>query len=175
MNLAHEARSILEDAGYITAVPDQDSLMFYFEDNSLLGFIVIHERSETILDHWEEQQDSFLRHHAMRLRREPNKAWNVYSIHLTSDKPRTEVSGQLFQIEEDFRGTRKLVRAGIETKSDLLRALLPLLPIQNLIAVQPEDAYENLRERLATQNSSLAGILGDTQVHELVALLTEEE
>lgn len=175
MNLISEARSLLETAGYETAMPDVGGSMFYFEDYSLMGFVSAHQSINDILNQWEAEQDSFLRRHAVRFSTAPTKAWNIYSVYLTASKIPPQMLSKLSEIEEDFRGTRKLVRSDIETRLDLKQALLTFLPIQNVVTVEAEDVLERLRDRLASVDRTLPDLITETSAKELAHRLLEEE
>jgi hypothetical protein len=164
----HYARAVLEEAKYDTFEQSTTEDVFYFEDNSVLGFVKNCESVDTILSSWESIQDSFLRRYALRLRSETNKSWNVYSIYLSKDECSEEQKRKVFEIEENFRSTRKLVRTGIKSRSDIRNALLPLLPIQNLLSLRTEDIEQRLRERLSPDGSNpLVELLGPKTVKEL--------
>ena len=172
MNLLHKARAILEDAEYVTFSPGQTDDTFYFEDDCVLGFVRECENCVTIVNNWESIQDSFLKENSIRLRAEPNKAWNVYSVFLTNEDCPEDQKGILFGIEEDFRGTRKIIRTGIKSSSDLRDALVALLPIQNLMSLETEAAEERLRQRLSPDGDSpLVELLGTKTAEEIARLL----
>lgn len=86
-----------------------------------------------------------------------------------------QMSSKLSEIEEDFRGTRKLVRSDIETRSELKQALLTFLPIQNVITLEAEDVLERLRDRLASVDRNLPDLITETSAKELAHRLLEEE
>ena len=60
MNIIHYARAILEEANYETFEQSPSRNVFYFEDNSVLGFVKDCEDVSTILSSWESIQDSNL-------------------------------------------------------------------------------------------------------------------
>src|SRR5689334_11500214 len=97
----------------MTWLPRPDANVLAFEDISVLGQVHVLDSAETILANWQLLQDTFLRDNADRLSRDASKAWNVYTVLLTSDSPNAEVSARLFSIEDDFRGTRKIARTGV--------------------------------------------------------------
>lgn len=172
MNVIHEARSILEKANYQTHAQNLSSDVFYFEDFSILGFVKVCETIESLINGWESSQDSFLKEHALRLRSEPNKAWNVYSVFLSTQECPDHKKSKLFEIEEDFRGARKIARAGIKTRQDLQLSLLPLLPMKNLMSLKTEDVEERLRKRLSPDGDSpLLELIGQKTAEELARIL----
>jgi hypothetical protein len=161
MQILEEARRILENFDY--AVSSSSAEMLRFEDDALMGFIC-DLRLADILGTWVRRQDDFLKTNAPFLRNSAIKSWNLYSIFLTSDKPDVESQTQLVSIQEDFRATRKIVQAGVETASDVSRALYPLIPIQNIAALQTTDSVRKLRGRLTTLPMQAVNVLLDERV-----------
>jgi len=174
MNIIHYARAILEEANYETFEQSPSRNVFYFEDNSVLGFVKDCEDVSTILSSWESIQDSYLKEYTLRLRSETNKSWNVYSVYLSQSECSKEQRQKICEIEENFRGTRKIVRTGINSRSDIRKALLPFLPIQNLLSLRTEDIELRLRERLSPDGSNpLVELLGPKTVKELTRIMEE--
>src|SRR5690348_10884318 len=120
MRILEEARSVLEKYSYLLSSMNSD--MLEFEDETLMGFICELPLPD-ILQTWARRQDDFLKKNATALRNSALKSWNLYSIFLSSDKPDTANQRQLTNIQEDFRASRKIVQAGVETTNDVLRAL----------------------------------------------------
>jgi hypothetical protein len=154
MDLSAEARRLLESSKYrIFPGPSED--IFYFEDSSLLGFVWIAPNPELLVKEWQRLQDSFLGDKDLQLRKSKDKSWNAYSVLLTE----LDVSGKqahaLLKIEEDFRGTRKIAKVGLRTAGQLMRALLPLLAIQNLVELERDNSKERLRSRLSRLDPAL--------------------
>src|ERR1051325_3174630 len=108
MNLVDEAQQILEQTGYYVRSSNLGE-SFDFEDETLYGFLKIYPSAEAIVEHWEKEQDEFLQRYARRIRANPPKAWNAYSVFLTATDAPGDVKTELRQIEDDFRGTRKIV------------------------------------------------------------------
>jgi hypothetical protein len=135
MNLLYEAQLILEEANYYVRAGTKEDTCF-FEDQSLYGFIIVSPTVADILGRWETEQDAFLKAHADTIRANPGKAWNAYSVFLTwehSSENANAAEIKLLQIEEDFRGTRKIAGSGVVSPDDVRRALRPLLPIENKV------------------------------------------
>lgn len=147
MNLSAEALRLLESSNYRT-YPGAGDDVFHFEDSSLLGFVWIAPNPAALVKEWQRRQDSFLSDNHLQLRQSKDKSWNAYSVLLTEPDVSTEEVHALLKIEEDFRGTRKIAKAGLRTTELLVRALLPLLPIQNLVELERDDSRERLRSRL---------------------------
>jgi hypothetical protein len=146
MSLLDSLTSILRQSGYsVTSAKDMPSVIF--EDESILGLAVEFPTAKQLFDDWEATQDGFLQSNAWALRRAGTKSWNVYCAFLSAD-------GDVHQalraalIEENFRGARKLVGTGIQTDEDLVRAVLPLLPIQHAVGTRVDNARDLLLERL---------------------------
>ena len=97
---------------------------------------------------WCDRQDEFLKRNATLLRNSALKSWNLYSVFLSSGVPNENDKKQLVIIEEDFRASRKIVHTAIETASDVMRALYPFIPIQNIAALEGTDSIRRLRGRL---------------------------
>ncbi|MFY9730743.1 MAG: hypothetical protein WAK24_09050 [Candidatus Acidiferrales bacterium] len=148
MNTLAEARRLLESSKYRTFPADSNDV-FYFEDSSLLGFVWIASSPDVLLEQWRRLQDSFLREKDLQLRQSKDKSWNAYSVLLTEPDVSGDRANEFLKIEEDFRGTRKIAKAGLHTISQVTRALLPLLAIQNLVELERDDSKERLRSRLS--------------------------
>ena len=133
-----------------------------FEDASVLGFVAEFETVAALLAGWQSAEETFLRTHAAALRRDPRKAWNLYTVLLTPEPAATEQRGTLFAIEENFRATRKLARAGISTERDVENALGALLPIRHRMDLTNEDVLELVNGRLsALPSEAVRSLLDD--------------
>ena len=119
----------------------------YFEDDSLLGIVWVGELNAIIAD-WETVQDRFIQENAPKLRRSPTKTWNLYVVCLASERANEHTQTLLSNIQEDFRGARKIVQSGITNETQLTRALYPFLPIQHLVSLDSEDPVAKIRGRL---------------------------
>lgn len=168
MDLAQAARALLEGAGYrVTAAVDPQ--IFYFEDESLFGFVWACDSVSDLLTGWLEQQDSFLIRQAERLRQSPRKSWNAYCVCLTTAQASDKDRHELLAIEEDFRGARKIGRADVNTVEDLRQALLPLTAIQNVVQLESIDALGRLRSKLTSEIPAdcVSGLLSEMSLEEL--------
>ena len=148
-----------------------------FEDASILGFISEFPTVRQLLDGWQEAQDHFLRSNASDLRRDRRKSWNVYSIVLTPERASDDQARALVAVEEDFRATRKVARAGISTDRDVENALAVLLPIRHRVSLGTENALGRVADRLKLlPPTAVASLLRDASGEGFVAsLLSEEE
>jgi hypothetical protein len=146
MRILEEARSVLEKNRYLVSSRSEE--MLQFEDETLLGF-VCELPLEVLLRSWSQRQDEFLRSNARLLDNSALKAWNLYSVFLSPEVPDEGARKSLVAIEEDFRASRKIVSAGIQTGTDVTRALYPFIPIQNIAALESSDSLRQLRSRLS--------------------------
>lgn len=176
MVLIDEAQIILNEAGYKTKYPAEMDNVFYFEDRSLLGFVAVCSSVDELIQNWREKEGEFLKRHARRLRDVPQKAWNAYSVFLTREEIKdTRMRAKLLTIEEDFQGTRKIARVGLVSHADVVRALFPLLPIQNRVTLVSEDLFMRLRDRVELPQRLLLALFKGVDSKEIARILLEEE
>ena len=173
MNIFDETKRILDSAGYRTKFPVEKTEVLYFEDDSLFGSINVFDNVDALLSNWQRRQEDFLKINAIRIRNSP-KAWNAYSIFLTPSGCGNEERTKLLAIEEDFRGTRKIARSSVFTRQDLIRALLPLLPIQYLVTLISGDSMKMLRTRLNLSEVEKSTLLGEYTPREVVSIFLGE-
>lgn len=148
MEIVAQCASLLRRCGYEVEVTDfVGKTTLYFEDESLIGFIWV-EALDAIVAEWQKVQDEFIRANATKLRRSLLKTWNLYMVCLSDAKATPEQQLALASIQEDFRGARKIVQSGIASETQLLRALYPLIPIQNLVSLEAEDPIAKVRGRI---------------------------
>lgn len=174
MNLSEETRSVLEMGGFRTAEGLQALKAVYFEDPTIVGAVFFYDDLSDLVDTWERNQDSFLGTNSRAIRSDPIKAWNIYTVHLTADCGGPRQISDAFNIEQDFRGTRKIVRTGLSTKSDVREALLPLLPLQHRTSITTTDISERLRERLHLLSPVLSRLIDQTNLEGVEQDLLEE-
>jgi len=163
MRLLEEAGNVLRKHGYLLSFLHED--MLQFEDDTLLGFIC-ELPLKSILDSWTNRQDEFLKRNAISLRNSALKSWNLYSVFISSDVPDEIEQRAVVEIEEDFRATRKIVQTGITTASEIMRALYPFIPIQNVAAVEAADSLRKLQERLSGLPKDAVTVLLDERISE---------
>ncbi len=173
--LLDDIRAVLDGAGFETSLPRPDSLTLHFEDVSVIGHVHVLDSGEEIAATWQAIQDEFLRQNSSRFMKDITKAWNIYTIVVTSSLPTPDVAAALFAIEEDFRGTRKIARAGIVTREDVVVALAPVLPLQNVLAVGLVDAKQRLVERLEAVSPALRQLATESTPEAIVASLLVTE
>ena len=107
MDLAQEARALLESAHYRGSAAEERN-MFYFEDESLFGFVWVADTVQELINEWQERQDDFLVRQADQLRESGQKSWNAYCVCLTAASADSDNRRELLVVEEDFRGARKI-------------------------------------------------------------------
>lgn len=147
-----------------------------FEDASVLGFVAEFASVAALLDEWIHAEETFLREHAVELRRDRRKAWNVYSILLTQERASAEQTKRLIAVEENFQATRKIARAGIAIDRDIDNALGVLLPIRHRVSLSSENALDLLRDRLsALPPSAVHSMLVGGNGEDIADALVREE
>jgi len=165
MKLVDEARSVLERAGY--RVFSKEPVSCQFEDETVMGFLAAFESGEEIVSQWRDRQTSFLRMNAVRLRQAGIKSWNIYSVFLADVNYSKETGRELLSIEEDFQSTRKIAQANLTSSADVVRSLLPLIPIQNIVQLRQGESHATLRERISDKR--VAALLQLDTIDELVS------
>jgi hypothetical protein len=140
---------VLNEAGFIThlASVDQTSIVC-FEDDVLTGFGCIFEDPESLLTRWKTIEMSLLMRYAPNLRAAGEKAWNVYCVFLCSSSVNLDQRRQVRWIEEDLERTRKITGCGLVSREDVVRCLLPILPLQFQPVIRVEDVTERLQARI---------------------------
>ena len=173
MRILDAAAQALSLAGYTTQQVGEE---LRFEDASILGFATEFATAQELIEGWKHAEDTFLRASASALRRDRRKAWNIYSVLLTSGRVGDDELPQVLAIEEEFRATRKIARAGLATDQDVVAALKPLLPMQRVVTLHSEDAIARVSDRLpALSQSSIDAMLRGTSPEHLAQLLLAEE
>jgi len=79
---------------------------------------------------------------AAQFRAAGDKAWNVYSVFVTEARASIEEHRQVRWIEEDLERTRKITATGVIAREDVVKALLPLLPIMAKPVLAPDVARD---------------------------------
>ena len=174
-NILSDVKAVLHTAGYVTHMPQPTSTSLYFEDSYVLGVVFTLTTVNDIRTSWETLQDRFLRENAKRLVLDPFKAWNCYTVLLTPESAIKEDATALCAIEEDFRGTRKIVRSGVSTRTDVELALAPLLPLRRLVSLTPENVRTRLAQRLGEVGSPLQALLSETPANRIASALVDPE
>lgn len=152
IDIATQAEVFLREAGYQTWVWNGASPpVTCFENPTIVGFLHVFDSAEDLLANWEEAQARVLARHTAPLRAAGAKAWNVYSIFLTSEHA-PSLRRDVERLEEDFSLTRKIARTAIQVAEDLDHALMPLAPIK----AQPILKNANVEDRLRARAKDIA-------------------
>ena len=172
MDIFTQAEIILRDAHYETwTFTGSTGPVTCFENAALMGFVHVFDSADSLLGTWKENQQVALARHAASLRGAGAKAWNVYSIFLTSDQD-ARGGYEIERIEEDFSLTRKIARACIVTPNDLEKALLPLLSIRSKPLLGASNFETRLRTRLKDiPPNAVTAFLNDTTPAEIARIL----
>jgi hypothetical protein len=145
------AQLVLRDAGFAprSRVVERGTVVC-FEDDALIGFCSVFDDPVTMLQGWRSREQSILRQFTSSFHEAGDKAWNVYCVFLSGGSGDAEQTRQVQWIEEDLERTRKIAACGLGSRDDVVRALLPVLPLQHQPQLQAEDATERLRRRITT-------------------------
>lgn len=151
MNLDTTVEAVLRDAGYETwHWEGERGGAVCFEGEAVLGFCHAFETADALLESWPARETAALRAHSARLRASGQKAWNVYTVLLTSDDGDESRQRAIALIEEDLSRSRKIARAGMVAQEAIEFALSPLLPLR--ISTNPlteGDLGDRVRRKLA--------------------------
>src|SRR5690349_21513656 len=122
-NLLDSAQVILGDAGFRTSLTTVTGMpALSFENDSVLGFVFVFASPEELVRGWRDIETAFLKSYAPRLTESGDKAWNVYSIFLSS-RPATGNSQRTVRwVEENLDRTRKITAAGAASRGELVQA-----------------------------------------------------
>ncbi|MER8589595.1 hypothetical protein NKH19_31120 [Mesorhizobium sp. M1338] len=147
-DLIEEAARLLQDAGFEIQPVDIDGLSArVLENDTLLGFVLVYDTAGDLLARWSGDTDRLVAQRQFQLRAAGTKAWNSYVLLLARDRANYAEAIALSSIEEDLSGLRKIARSGCEHGSDILRALLPLMPLQSTPVLDAVDSKEEIRQR----------------------------
>ena len=170
-----EAESILLEAKYNVVPFAEDGKEYLaFENNALFGFLHTYNSIDELLSSWRDDKDKLLRKFTPQFRVAGPKAWNVYTVLVTTDNA-TEIQFHALQdIEEDLTETRKIARSNLETADDVRAALLSLLPFAYIPILPPL----NIRAEIAMRAQelpakALKAFLSDSDLAEVAKLLEE--
>lgn len=178
IDLLSSMQGLLHESGFVTVLASIDeSPVVRFEDDTLMGFGCIFGDAGALISQWQAREMSLLTRHAPRLRSAGEKAWNVYCIFLSGSVASPSQNRQVHWIEENLERTRKIAACGVANRADLIRVLLPLLPLQYQPVLRPEDVTERLQRRLRTIAPKAADLVLDDSVSalEVVRLLGDSK
>lgn len=175
IDIATQSEVFLRESGYDTwpwsgASPP----VICFENTAIVGFLHQFDSGAALLSGWEGAQEKALARHAPMLRVAGTKAWNVYSIFLTSERVELSTQRAIERLEEDFSLTRKIARSGIQLAEDLGNALLPLAPIKAKPLLEQARVEDRLRLRSKDLPAmSLEAFLGPMHADDVALVLGE--
>jgi hypothetical protein len=172
MDIATQAEIYLREAGYDTwAWTGSSPVVTCFENATLVGFIHVFGTAAELLAQWEERQQRVLSRHAPSLRLAGAKAWNVYSVFVTSEMA-PNLQRQVDRLEEDFTLTRKISRTAVQTMEDLAYALMPLTPIKAQPLLENAHVADRLRSRAKdVPQAALGAFLGTSTAEDVAEIL----
>lgn len=175
MDVATQTEVLLREAGYETWTwTGVTPAVICFENAALIGFVHVFPSADDLLTRWQDAQSAVLSRHGPALRAAGAKAWNVYSVFLTTEQATTQQRA-VERIEENFALTRKIARAGVRTQDDLERTLLPITAVRAQPLISETDFEDRLRARLKNVSSDvLAAFLGPTPAEEVAKILAEK-
>jgi hypothetical protein len=165
---------VLQEANFTTYLASLNrSPVVHFEDDTLMGFGCVFDEPDDLLRRWKTSETSLLTRYAPTLQLAGDKAWNVYSVFLCRPAADPLQNRQVRWIEEDLERTRKIAACSISTREDLMRALLPILPLQYQPVLRVEDVTERLKRRILNIAPKAANVALDESipVAEIVRLL----
>jgi hypothetical protein len=177
-DLSSTLQVVLQESQYKTWLTPSDHLpTICFEDDTLIGFAHIYDNTTTLLSRWRASEERLLSQYALHLRQAEEKAWNVYSMFLSAEAPDETQRRELRQLEENLEQTRKIAAGGLNSRDDLITAILPILPLQYRPRLDNEDLTDRLRRRIATIAPAVAQVVLDIRVPapEVVKLLGAEK
>lgn len=149
IDLLSTSQLLLRDAGFTVRLNSvARKPVVCFEDTALLGFCSAFEHTEELLEGWKPFETEILSRFAPDIRAAGEKAWNVYCVFLCGGSSDAVQRRMVSWIEEDLERTRKIAASDIPSREDLVRVLLPVLPIQYQPALQHEDFTARLQKRI---------------------------
>lgn len=150
IDLLATAQVLLRDGGYSIRLNSVGHApAFCFEDAAILGFCRSFEGTQELIAGWKTFESEVLARFAPQIRAAGDKAWNVYCVLLCAEPADDGQKRAVSWIEEDLERTRKVAACGIASRVDLIRALLPILPVQYQPVLQQEDLTKRLQRRIA--------------------------
>jgi hypothetical protein len=167
---------VLREAGFITRLASiERSSIVCFEDEILSGFGCVFANPRELLAEWKAMEMALLTHFSPSLRAAREKAWNIYCIFLCASDADAEQNREVRWIEEDLERTRKIAACGLLSRDDIVRALLPILPLQYKPALRAEDANDRLQTRIRGISPKASQIVLDETIStaEVIRLLGE--
>jgi hypothetical protein len=172
MDIRTQSEIILREAGYQTwPWTGTSPPVICFESATVIGFVHVFSTARELLDTWEVEQQRVLARYGPALRAAGTKAWNVYSVLLTSELAQ-DLQRQVEKLEENFALTRKIARTAIQTAEDVANVLMPLGPIKAQPLLEEADIADRLRARAKdVPVAALNAFLGDQRPEDVAEIL----
>lgn len=145
-----DTQLLLSSAGYHCQPSLELRDAVQFEDESLFGFVAFYDDGRELLSRWRADKDTFLIKHAGAMRTGAPKAWNCYAIFLTSEAVDAQQRVELWRVEEDFSGCRKIARDDVRTAENLKDALAPLIPPEHVTTLPRAPQLADVVMRLSS-------------------------
>ncbi len=176
IDLLSTSQILLRDAGFSVRLHSLGRTpLVCFEDEVLIGFCSLFETPQELIGRWKAFEGDILGRFAPQIRAAGDKAWNVYCVFLCAAVADGPQKRAVSWIEEDLERTRKVAASGIASREDLVRVLLPVLPVQYQPVLQHEDLTERLLRRISDIAPQATHVVLDPAVpaSEAVRLLGE--
>ncbi len=178
IDLLSTSQILLRDAGFTVRLSSVGHRpVVCFEDDALVGFCSAFDRAGELVEGWKAFESEILTRFAADIRAASEKAWNVYCVFLCAGSTDAVQKREVTWVEEDLDRTRKVAACDIASREDLVRVLLPVLPVQYQPALQHEDLTARLQKRIADIAPQAAHAILDPEipVSEAVRLLGERQ
>lgn len=176
IDLLSSSQVLLKDAGYSVRLSSvYRSSIVCFEDSAVIGFCNVFETSNELIKRWKDYENEILVRFSPSFRAAGDKAWNVYCIFLCEAVPTKTEKREIGWIEESLERTRKVAACGVSSREELVRVLLPVMPIQNQPVLTDSDLTERLKRRIGDIAPKAQHVALDVDVPaaEIVRLLGE--
>lgn len=174
IDLVSALQVILQAASYRTRLMELETFsVVCFEDDAIMGFACLFEVPATLLQRWRSIETALLARFAPSLREAGDKSWNVYCAFLSGAPVDAMQAREVKRIEEDIERTRKIAACNLISREDLIRAFLPILPLQYQPIIDAEEIGDRLRRRIETIAPGAVALVLDESVPpiEVVRLL----
>lgn len=150
IDLLSTSQILLRNAGFTVRLSSVGHRpVICFEDDALVGFCSLFEQTDELIEGWKAFESEILVRFAADIRAAGEKAWNVYCVFLCGGAGNGRQKRAVGWIEENLERTRKVAACEIASREDLVRVLLPVLPVQYQPALQHEDLTARLQKRIA--------------------------
>lgn len=145
-----------------------------FEDETILGFVVVYDDPEQLIESWTSDRDRIAMRHREALQAARQKAWNAYLVLLSRQPADFGQSLALGQIEENLEAMRKITKAGVGAGGGARMALLPLLPFRAAPSLDPIAMPLEIQSRSTELDDSIVAAFLSTADEGVVMQLLED-